>query len=266
MDLQRIEELGSSAGGADAYKAELLYRPVDALQIRSSYQHAVRVPSVFELYVPQLPTFPYSAGDPCEEGSGQRKGSDRAKDEALCLAQGLPIERLPDYNDPDGFVRGFVGGNPDLDPETADTLTAGIVFTWSSASQWLDRLQLSLDWYRIEIDDAIVTIYASDFIARCFDRTFNPEFVVSNEWCGMFARDTEHGDIVDAYEILRNSAGLRTAGIDLQLDWRFDAGPGEVGVNWLVSHVNSFERLELPGLPITELVGTAGSNFSMARR
>ena len=36
----------ASAGGADAYKAELLYRPVDALRLRSSYQHAVRAPSV----------------------------------------------------------------------------------------------------------------------------------------------------------------------------------------------------------------------------
>ena len=24
------------------------------------------------------------------------------------------------------------------------------------ASRWLDRLQVSLDWYRIEIDDAII--------------------------------------------------------------------------------------------------------------
>ena len=48
----------ASAGGADAYKAELLYRPVEALQIRSSYQHAVRAPSVFELYLPQLTHVP----------------------------------------------------------------------------------------------------------------------------------------------------------------------------------------------------------------
>jgi outer membrane receptor protein involved in Fe transport len=251
----------ASAGAVDAYKAELLYRPVDALQIRSSYQHAVRAPSVFELYLPQVTAFPYSAGDPCETGSSQRNGPDGEKVEALCLAQGFPSEHLTNYDDPTDSVRGFVGGNPRLDPETADTMTAGVVLTSPSGSRWLDRLQVSLDWYRIEIDDAIVTIYAFDFIARCFDRTFNPEFVVSNEWCGMFSRDAEQGDIVGAYEILRNSAGLRTSGVDLQLDWRVDVGPGELGVNWLVSHVNSFERLESPGLPTTELVGTVGSNF-----
>ena len=44
-----------SAGGVDSYKAELLYNPVQRLTLRSSYQHAVRAPSVFELYQPQLP-------------------------------------------------------------------------------------------------------------------------------------------------------------------------------------------------------------------
>ena len=46
----------ASAGGVDAYKAELLYEPVQPLRIRSSFQHAVRAPSVFELYQPLLPT------------------------------------------------------------------------------------------------------------------------------------------------------------------------------------------------------------------
>ena len=86
----------ASAGGVDAYKADLLYRPVDALQLRSSYQHAVRAPSVFELYVPQVPTPLYSGGDPCEVNSKQRKGPDRLSVEALCLAQGFPDEFLAD--------------------------------------------------------------------------------------------------------------------------------------------------------------------------
>ena len=109
-----------------------------------------------------------------------------------------------------------------------------MVLTSPFASRWLDRLQVSLDWYQIEIDDAIVTVFADEFIARCFDRTFNPGFDASNQWCGMFSRNPASGDIVDAFEILRNSEGLRTSGVDLQLDWRFDLGPGELGVNWLV--------------------------------
>ena len=106
-----------------------------------------------------------------------------------------------------------------------------------------------VDWYRIEIDDAIVTVFADEFISRCFDRTFNPELEASNQWCGMFSRNPTSGDIVDAFEILRNSEGLRTSGLDLQLDWRFDLGPGELGVNWLVAYLDSFEQLEASGIP-----------------
>ena len=168
---------------------------------------------------------------------------------------------MPTYDDPADEARGFAGGNPDLDPETADTLTVGVVLTSQFASRWLDRLQVSLDWYSIEIDDAIAFVPADFFIARCFDATFNPGFDAANEWCRMFSRDPASGDIVDAYAILRNSAGLRTSGVDLQLDWQLDIGPGELGLNWLVSHMDSFERLEAPGIPTTELVGTVGSDF-----
>jgi outer membrane receptor protein involved in Fe transport len=251
----------ASAGGVDAYKGELLYRPVDALLLRGSSQHAVRAPSVFELYLPQLSTFPFSGRDPCAVDSDQRTGPDHEEVRVLCLAQGFPEHLLDTFHDPEESAKGFTGGNPDLDPETADTLTVGVVFTSPLANRWLDRLQVSLDWYRIEIEDAIVTVFAPDFIKRCFNRTFNPEFATSNEWCGMFSRDPGSGAIVDAYEILRNTAGLRTYGLDLQLDWRFDVGPGDLGVNALVSRMYSFERLEAPGLPTTELVGTLGSYF-----
>ena len=132
-----------------------------------------------------------------------------------------------------------------------------MVLTSPFASRWLDRLQVSLDWYRIEIDEAIVTVFADEFIARCFDRTFNPEFEVSNQWCGMFSRNPTSGDIVDAYEILRNSEGLRTSGVDLQLDWRFDLGAGELGVNWLVrTSIHSSGSRHRVFRP--ELAGTAG--------
>jgi outer membrane receptor protein involved in Fe transport len=258
-----------SAGGADAYKAELIYQPVEPLRLRSSFQHAVRAPSVFELYLPQLPwTFGgfFDPFDPCVAGSDERSGPDAAQVEALCVAQGVPAAVLPTFELPDNDGRGFVGGNPDLDPEEADTLTIGLVFTSPSASPWLDRLQVSLDWYRIELEDAIVTVFFDEFVGRCFDRTHNPSFELANPWCAMFARNPADGDIVDAYEIFRNSEGFETSGVDLQLDWRFDLGPGELRFNWLVSYLDSFEQLEAAGIPPVELAGTAGPSESFIGR
>ena len=67
------------AGGVDAYKADLVYRPVDSVRLRSSYQHAVRAPSLEELYYPQLPDlFGIDPPDPCDHTSPERSGPDRA--------------------------------------------------------------------------------------------------------------------------------------------------------------------------------------------
>jgi len=252
-----------SAGGADSYKAELLYRPVQPLLLRGSYQHAVRAPSVFELYQPQLgpEVFLDVSGDPCNFDGPGRLGADAAEVARLCLAQGLPAILLPTYSFADFTVPGVAGGNPDLGPEQADTYTVGVVYSPPAAGRWLQGLQLSLDWYDIEITDAIALVSSDDFVARCYDRRFNPKFSPDNVYCSYFARDPASGEIVDARELLRNIAGYRTSGLDLQADWRAAAGPGEVGLNLLVGYVSAFEELAQRGVPVIDTVGTSGNTI-----
>ena len=254
-----------SAGGVDAYKAELLYDPVRALTLRSSYQHAVRAPSVFELYQPLLPTF-YEASpdfggvlDPCTAGSDERTGANAAQVEALCVAQGIPAALLPEYENSVGFFHGVYGGNPDLDPETADTLTLGLVLrSWSERLLW-SSMQLSVDWYRIEVKEAIVQATALNYIPLCFDAQVNPGFSADNELCRLFSRDPASGDIVDLLDIYQNIVGFEVSGIDLQFDWNFAAGPGNVGINWLASWMEYFETIDAEGLPPTDEVGRIGN-------
>jgi outer membrane receptor protein involved in Fe transport len=258
----------ASAGGVDAYKAELLYQPVEPMRVRGSYQRAVRAPTVFELYLPQLPTNYFSEDfeefgflDPCTAGSPQRTGPDGAEVARLCLDQGVPAALLPTFTDRDDEHRGVAGGNPDLDPETADTLTFGTVLQSWSDNPWFSAMQLSVDWYRIEVDDAISTVYAYEYVPLCFDSRSNPGFDVDNELCGYFARDSVTGEIEDFGDIYRNIVGYTVSGIDTQFDWRFGAGPGEVGVNWLVSWLSEFETREYEGLPPEDRVGRTGRDI-----
>jgi iron complex outermembrane recepter protein len=242
------------AGGADAWKAELLYRPADPLRIRGSYQNAIRAPSIAELFTPQLPTF-FNLGpprDPCEAGSAARNGPDAAAVEALCLAQGIPPDLLPDLELPFGIVTGFAGGNPDLSPEEADTWTFG--FVWTPTPR-VGQLQAAIDWYRIEVDNAIARVPAVEIINLCFDPRANPGFSPDQSWCTFFSRNPETGEIVNAMEIDRNIGQLKTSGIDLQVDWSLPLGPGTLGVNWLVSWLDSFERSAGTGAPTEELAG-----------
>lgn len=250
----------ASAGGIDAYKAELLYQPVAGVRLRGSYQHAVRAPSVSELYLPQLGpdvTVDFANPDPCNVGSPERSGPNAAQVEALCLAQGLPADLLPTYLYEDFFVDGVVGGNPDLGPETADTYTAGIVVQSRAASPWLERLQVSVDWYDIEVTDAIALPPAAAFIPRCYDPAYNPKLTADGPYCSFFERDPVSGEIRNAKEIFRNIGLLHTSGVDLQLDWSVPAGPGDFSLNWLLSWIDSLERGGSRGVPPDELVGQA---------
>jgi iron complex outermembrane receptor protein len=255
----------ASAGSFDAWKAELLYQPVDGIRVRGSYQNAVRAASVLELYQPQLPTFFvtndsfFGIVDPCTAGSEQRSGPDAARVEALCLEQGVPAELLPDFEPPSEVAWGVAGGNPDLGPEEATTSTLGVVWTSRLAHPLASHLQMSLDWYRIKVDDKIDSVFFAQFAEYCYDAHYNPDFSVTNQWCAMFGRDAATGGMEDVQELPRNAYDWETSGVDLQVDWRFDLGSGQLGASWLVSWVD-YLTIAVVGssAPVDELAGTIG--------
>jgi outer membrane receptor protein involved in Fe transport len=259
----------ASAGGVDAYKAELVYLPTEAVRVRSSYQRAVRAPSVYELYLPQLQVIyevdPGFEGfyDPCMAGSPERTGPDAAQIEALCVTQGVPASLLPEF-DGGAELLGVEGGNPALDPETADTLTAGFVLQSWSNNAWLARMQVSLDWYRMEIDSAIATVDAPRYVPWCFDRSTNPDLDPGNEFCNYFSRVPQSGEMTDLQDLYRNLVGKSTSGIDAQLDWSVPAGPGELKLNWLLSWLAEFETVDARGVPPADRVGRAGGTIGSA--
>ena len=200
----------ASAGGTSSYKAELLYQPVDPVRLRGSFEHAVRAPSVFELYDPQLPNFPeITPPDPCSVSSAERNGPNRAAVEALCLAQGMSPELLAAYDNPDDFVDGYVGGNPDLNPETATTYTVGVVLNPHFVAVASRNLQVSIDWYDINITRAPSTccLRCSSWptaTTRRSIRISRPRIATA----AISAAIRQFGNIVNAYEINRNVAGV----------------------------------------------------------
>lgn len=246
------------AGSADSYKAELNFRQSPGVMWRGSFQHAVRAPSVEELYYPEIAgQFVVPIPDPCSVSSPQRTGPDQQQVEALCLAQGLPPALLPTYNFILRRVDGVSGGNPDLEPEEADTLTAGIVLDPSFEHPVLADLQLALDWYRIEFGNGIGRWETESAVERCFDSTYNPDYDPSYPYCTFFTRVPTVGDMY-ALELDRNIGGVDTSGIDLQVDWGMDAGPGQVGANGYLTYVESWEATEPDGRKV-DYVGTIGS-------
>jgi outer membrane receptor protein involved in Fe transport len=249
----------TQAGGVSSYKAELVWDPLQSLRLRGSYQHAVRAPSIEELYYPQLrDQFFIPLPEPCSVRSSARHGPDAAKIESLCVAQGVPADLIAGYDFQLRRVDGVSGGNPKLKPEEADTWTAGFVWTRpiSSAESRFRDIQLSLDWYQVQIEDGIGRWDAESAVKRCFDPAYNPTYSNANVYCTFFSRDAITGNII-AEIIDRNIGGLETAGVDAQLEWGLDAGPGSLDMHALATYVDHWTYRD-PGGGAIEYSGTVG--------
>ncbi|WP_105103472.1 TonB-dependent receptor plug domain-containing protein [Microbulbifer pacificus] len=251
----------STAGGVNSYKSELKFRPVESLMLRGTMQRAVRAPNISELYTPQQTNFPsiQGLGDPCSVNNAAFRG-DKAPNvagvEQLCTAQGIPAAAMDVFTYTNSQVQGLNGGNPDLQEETADTFSLGLVFTSPLDGIYSD-MQLSIDLFNIEIEDAISQISASTSIERCFSAEYNPTFSNDNFFCSQFSRNSS-GEIVNAQEVSQNLGGIATRGIDVQYDWTVDAGPGSLNLNWMATYTHSYKVQELPGDAFVEYAGTAG--------
>ena len=137
----------------------------------------------------------------------------------LCVQQGVPPNIIDTLVD--GTRSGYSlisGGNPNLEEETANTLTAGIV--WSPG--FLPGLNASLDYYNIELEDAISQVDGQLLLDDCFTTLdFNTPS------CQSITRDP-NGNILQVNAPLLNLASRKVDGMDLSVVYAFDSMP-----NWL---------------------------------
>ena len=233
------------SGSNETYKAEIDARVTDNFLLRAGIQHAVRAPNVEEFFrASLLRVQPFL--DPC---SSRYRGAsvDRAAELALCAEQGADRR----YTQGGSSAPTFTNGNPALTPEAADTFTVGAVYELELGEA---NVQLSLDYYNIEVDDAIETLSAQQIMTKCFnlDGTSNPTYDNSYFPCQQIHRpilgpETTAFDLDPVNQPVLNLGGIKTAGFDLAvgidipvaaLAW--GGGSGRVslqsGVTFLTEH------------------------------
>ncbi len=238
------------AGGVDTYMAGLEYEPVDAVKLRGSYNRAIAAPNVFQLFRPQSESFP-AYTDPCWNGSPERTGPDGAQVDALCAAQGAGAN-FPQGN---SQVRALLGGNTELDPEVADTYTLGVVWTPEFTD---NQVRLAVDWFRYEIEDRIGGVGAASIVSRCFnDQGANPTYDPNNLWCQFFERNSA-GIAENVRSTDQNLGKMNVDGVDVQLDFARDIGPGALSANLALTHLLKWQQQEDPASPLTDQEGTIG--------
>jgi iron complex outermembrane receptor protein len=141
----------------------------------------------------------------------------------------------------------IIGGNPNLNPEEADTLAAGIVFTPSK----LDGFEMSVDYYEIDIAGALAQVGVQVLVDNCEIRHIA-------ESCAKVTRDpaTQVITVIDNAYINQDAA--RVVGTDLEIGYQKQlGGGGSLSVRWLSTWLNEWSTTAL-GAPKRDTAGETG--------
>jgi outer membrane receptor protein involved in Fe transport len=187
-------------GSTTTSKFGVAWRPVESLLVRGTYSEGFRAPSILELFQGERQTT-FQAVDPCNGGGAGRPG-----------CAGVPST----YNQNQfgaGTLRGTVGGNENLQPETADTYSAGLAYT----PAWADGMSFTADWWQIEIQDAIASQTAQQILNSCANR--------AGVFCALVRR-APTGEVLDLRQAVVNFSRIEVEGIDLTWRYGFDTGLG----------------------------------------
>ena len=124
----------------------------------------------------------------------------------------------------DGQVPTVGGGNPELAEEQADTFTFGFVFGG-------DKFRASIDYYSIELEDAIFSVPAGEILLLCYGvQGNNPDVDPADPACSSINRTTQlNGNPAGGRPSVPsqgtdNVSTLSTSGLDVQFDWGVDLG------------------------------------------
>ncbi|NVM76703.1 outer membrane receptor protein involved in Fe transport [Duganella sp. SG902] len=226
------------------------WTPVDSLTFRAQKQKSIRAPNVGELFGGQGTNGP-TATDPCS--SRQPAAQQTAAVRALCVATGVPANLVFDQSvQPTNFITQIVGGNPNLKAETSHTTTVGAVF----APKSVQGLQLSLDYYKITLDDAISTLGGGG-IQSVLNLCYNTIQNANSVYCKAINRDPLTGQIAAPSYVMTTAAnigGIKTQGYDLAGHYGFRSSWGLMGADtrWNIDTNWTYVK-ELTFTPIQDL-------------
>ena len=112
-------------------------------------------------------------------------------------------------------------GNPNLEPELANTQTMGMV--WQSARK---GLTVSSDFYAIELEGAIDELTFQTVYQQCFNYngSSNPSYDVNNQFCGLIRRNdltsNSPGAAGQVQGLMYNIGTRDISGVDVDVSWR----------------------------------------------
>ncbi|MDX1554506.1 MAG: TonB-dependent receptor [Xanthomonadales bacterium] len=144
----------TTSGSTSTYRVGLDWQAADRVRFRAGYNRAVRAPNVGELFLAQNLGL-WQGNDPCSTPTPTASA-------AACANSGVTASQYGNIaTSPADQYNALYGGNPTLDPEEADTITFGVVL------DLMDNMQLSFDYWDIEITDVIDNIDPDLILEQC---------------------------------------------------------------------------------------------------
>jgi len=262
----------------------------DWMRLRGGYNRATRAPNVGEKYLGFQQVYlrgvqnnfgdpcglrsnaPYGAGgslpdpilapgEPETELAAGQTAAGALSTLLICQAQMGPVGADQYYQNNAGGGAGgnanwvYQEGNPDLGPETADTWSAGFVASSPWDNAWLENLTLSVDWWQVDISDAIQQ-YTPDYANYlCYGVTTVTNAAeaaaqAATTDCQNVARNPATGGATRQLLRYANQATINTKGIDVALNWRSQFSdldidlPGGLAFSTQMTYIDSYKTKE----------------------
>jgi outer membrane receptor protein involved in Fe transport len=194
----------STSGTAKVWKTGLNWTVSDLIRFRGTYSKDFRAPKIDDLFSASS----LRAGNNVTDFQGNRAT----------------------------VVNVVTGGNPNLKPEIAHTITAGVVISPA------EGLQFSADFFDIDLKDALTTFTAQQVVDRCG--------LGDAQFCAGILRNAA-GVITQVNTTQFNAQTLKTSGVDLELSYRMP-------LETLVSSWNGSLQLRTMGTYVDKLITTTG--------
>jgi outer membrane receptor protein involved in Fe transport len=292
------------------WKALANWQINDQLRLRGGFNRATRAPNLGELFLNQQEVFtgggafgdacgarsnfPFGAGGtlpdpqmnpgepPTELAAGQTAAGAQS---TLLICQAMmggagSVAANQFYNVSNatggaggGFAWVQQQGNRALTSETADTWTFGAVASSPWENPWLSGLTASVDWYRYEIEDAIM-LYSLDYAAyRCFGTVVSSaaaaQAQADTEACKLLPRDRLSGGPLTSSLSYDNQATIETQGFDVGVNWFGDLNelmslPGSMALSLQATVLDYYKTKQSPAVydVETDWAGSLGPNLS----
>lgn len=204
------------------------FHALKALKFRATAGTVFRSPTISDLFAGQADSFP-TYTDPCATGG----------------TGPLPPGCTQVAPDPlDSQVLSRVGGNPNVAPESGDTLTAGVVWTPEFS---FGNFSATVDYWKIDLEDGISSYGVQYTLENCANNN-DPAS------CALITRNPDY-TVAQVIDLTVNVAQQSASGIDTELRYGFSPGAGRLETSLLWTHLLERTKVPLPGAAEVDLSG-----------